>query len=106
MCSKIKHKVAISNKSVELHETQDAKPREFLIAPGKADATLNRHTVHGVLIGLIKSNLQKFETLLETIVTDDRLHFLYQRINFVRRSLITSRPVITESLWIKTQTLF
>lgn len=106
MCSKIKCKVAISNKCVELRETQDAKPREFLIAQGKADVTLNRHTVHGVLIGLIKSNLQKLETLLETTVTDDWLHFLYQRVNFVRRSLITSRPVVTESLWIKTQTLF
>lgn len=106
MCPKIKCKVAISNKSVELRETQDAKPREFLIAQGKADVTLNRHTVHGVLVGLIKSNLQKLETLLETTVTDDWLHFLYQRVNFVRRSLITSRPVVTESLWIKTQTLF
>ena len=34
-------------------------------------------------------------------MTDDWLHFLYQRMNIERRALTTSRPVGTELLWIK-----
>jgi hypothetical protein len=89
-----------------LPEELDNKLRTFLIGQRKAGGTINRHTVYGVLMGLIKSNFQKYGGLLDFAVTDGWLNYLYRRMNFVRRTVTTTRPIVTEALWIEMQTLF
>ena len=44
--------------------------------------------------------------ILEFTATDGWLYSLYKRMNFVRRTVTTSRPVVTEALWIEIRTLF
>ena len=57
-------------------------------------------------MGLIKSNLHLYGVYLVFSATDGWLYCLYKRMNFVRRTVTTSRPVVTEALWIEIRTLF
>ena len=57
-------------------------------------------------MGFIKIFLYKHADLLEFVLTDSWLLYLYQIMHFLRRALTTSRPVVTESLCIKICTLF
>lgn len=57
-------------------------------------------------MNLIKIILQKHANLLEFVVTDGWLFYLYQRVNFLWRVSTTSRHVVTEFLWIEICILF
>ena len=57
-------------------------------------------------MGLIKSNLHLYGGYLEFTTTDGWLYSLYKRMDFVRRTVTTSRSVVTEVLWIEIRTLF
>ena len=78
-------------------EELDEKLETFLIAQRRAGENINRHTVYGELMGLVKSNLHLYGGYLEFTVTDGWLYSLYKRMNFVRRTVTTSRPVVTEA---------
>ena len=88
-----------------LLEEIDEKLQTFLIAQRRAERNINRHTVYGVLMGLIKSNLHLYGGYLEFTATDGWLYSLYKKMNFVRRTVTTSRLVVTEALWIEIWTL-
>ena len=53
----------------------------------KAGGTVNRHTVYGVLMDLVKSNLQKYGGLLNFVVTDAWVNYLYRRMKYFRRAV-------------------
>ena len=89
-----------------LPEELDKKLRVFLIAQRRAGGNINRHTVYDVFLGLIKSNLHLYGGYLEFTETDGRLYSFYKRMNFVRRIMTKSRPVVTEALWIEIRTSF
>ena len=89
-----------------LPEELDEKLRTFLIAQRRPGGNINRHTIYGVLMGLIKCNLPLYGGYLEFTATDGWPYSLYKRMNFVRRTVTTSRPVVTEALWIEIRTLF
>ena len=59
-----------------LPDELDEKLRTFLIAQRRAGGNINRHTVYGVLMGLIKSNLHLYGGYLEFTATDGRLYSL------------------------------
>ena len=88
-----------------LLEEIDEKLQTFLIAQRRAERNINRHTVYGVLMGLIQSNLHLYGGYLEFTATDGWLYSLYKKMNFVRRTVTTSRLVVTEALWIEIRTL-
>ena len=87
-------------------EELDKKLRTFLNAQGRAGGNINRPTVYSVLMGFIKSNLHFYGGYLEFTTTDGWLYSLHKRMNFVRRTVTTSRLVATEALWIEIRTLF
>ena len=76
----------------------DEKLQTFLIAQRTAGENSNRHTVYGVLMGLIKSNLHLYKGYLEFTAIDGWLYFLYKRMSFVQGTATTSRPGVTEAL--------
>ena len=79
--------IVISNKHgrpLYLPEELDEKLRTFLIAQRRAGGNINPHTVYGVLMGLIKSNLYLYGGYLEFTATDACLYSLYKTMNFVR----------------------
>ena len=89
-----------------LPEELDAKLRVFINNQRKAGRTVNRHTVCVILMGLTKSNLARYGNLLEFVVTDGWLDYLYKRMNLVRRFVTTSRPHVTKALWREVRTTF
>ena len=56
----------------------------------RAGGNINRHTVYGVLMGLIMSNLHLYGGYLEFAATDFWLYSLYKRMNSIRRTGIAS----------------
>ena len=80
-----------------LPDELDEKLRTFLIAQRRAGGNINRHTVYGVLMGLIKSNLHLYGGYLEFTATDVSLYSLYKRVNFVQRAVTASRPVVNKA---------
>ena len=56
----------------------------------RAGGNINRHTVYGVLMGLIKSNVHLYGGYLEFAATDVWLYSLYNRMNSIRRTGIAS----------------
>ena len=60
---------------------------------------MNRHVVKGVLMGLIKSDLEAYGSLLDFHVSEGWIRSLYRRMNFSRRTATASRPIITRSIW-------
>ena len=80
-----------------LPDELDEKLRTFLIAQRRAGGNINRHTVYGVLMGLIKSNLHLYGGYLEFTATDVSLYSLYKRMNFVQRAVTASRPVVNKA---------
>ena len=73
-----------------------------------AGAGINIHVVRGVLNGLIRANPIKFGKYVNFKVTRSWTRSLYQRMNFSRRAVTTSRPIITRSLWaeVRSRNLF
>ena len=84
----------------------DAKLRRFIICLREAGSNINRHVIHGVLMGLIKSDLSKYGSCLDFNVTRGWINYLYKRTNMVRRMVTTSRPKITPSIWEETRFIF
>ena len=84
----------------------DAKLRRFNICLREAGGNINRHVIHGVLMGLIKSDLSKYGSCLDFNVTRGWINYLYERMNRVRRMVTTSRPKITRSIWEETRFIF
>ena len=84
---------------MSLPEELDSKFRRFLLNIRKAGCCINRHVVPGVLMGLIKRDLDKYGRQLEFYVTKGWLQYLYTRMNLSRRMVTTSRPIITKSIW-------
>ena len=82
-------------RSLYLPEELDEKLRTFLIVQRRSGGNINRHTVYGVLMGLIKRNLHLYGGYFEFTATDGWLYSLFKRINFVRRTVTISRPVVT-----------
>ena len=89
-----------------LPDELDMKLRTFITHLRTAGGSINRHVIFGVLMGLIKSDLVKFGQYLDFVVTDGWVQSLYKRMNFTRRMVTTSRPIVTKSLWIETRTQF
>ena len=103
------HEIAILQRRglpLYLSSELDLKLQKFLINSGKAGVGVNRHVVSGDLLGLIKSDLESYGSLLNFNVIDGRLQSLYKRMNFSRRTAKTSRPVITKSIWEEVRTTF
>ena len=66
-----------------LLEELDENLRTFLIAQRRAGGNINCHTIYGMLMDLIKSNLHLYGGYLEFTATDGSLYSLYKRMNFV-----------------------
>ena len=98
------------NDSVIAPITIGQKRGRPLSLPTELDAKLRRfiicHVIHGVLMGLIKSDLSKYGSCLDFNVTRGWINYLYKRMNMVRRMVTTSRPRITRSIWEETRFIF
>ena len=77
----------------------DSKLQKFLKNLRKAGGGVNRHVVKGVLMGLIKSDLEAYGSLLDFHVSEGWIRSLYRRMIFSRRTATTSRPIIRRSIW-------
>ena len=55
----------------------DEKLRTFVIAQRRVGENINRQTVYGVLMGLIKSNLHLYKGYLEFTAIDGWLYFFF-----------------------------
>ena len=62
-----------------LPEELDEKLQTFLISQRRAGGNINRHTVYGVLMDLIKSNLHLYGGYLEFTAIDGWLYSLYKK---------------------------
>ena len=82
-----------------MEEELDTKVRSMLASLRVAGAGINIHVVRCVLNGLIRANPVKYGKYLEFKVTRSWTRSLYQRMNYTRRAVTTSRPVITRSIW-------
>ena len=89
-----------------LPEELNEKLWTFLITQRRAGGYINHHTVYGVLMGFIKSNLHLYGGYLEFTGTDGCLNCLYKIMYFVWKTVTTSRAVVTEALWTEIWTLF
>ena len=84
----------------------DTKLRKFIMSLRNAGRNINRHVVHGILMGLIKSNLTKYGSCLDFNVSRGWINYLYKRMNMSRRMVTISRPKITRSIWEETRFVF
>ena len=82
-----------------LDENLDTVLRTFIINLRLAGGTVDRHSVHGVLMGIIKSNLTRYGGYLDFTITNGWIQSLYARMNMSRRMVTTSRPIVTRALW-------
>ena len=81
-------KIVISQRRgrpLSLPEELDSKLRKFLLNIWKAGGCINRQVISGVLIGLIKSDYDKYGRMT--------------RMNLSRRMVPASHPIITKSIW-------
>ena len=85
----------------------DLKLRSMVLSLRTAGDSINQHVVRGVLMGLVRSNPEKFGKYINFEVTRSWIRSLHHRMKFSRRAATTSIPVITRSLWneIKSQFL-
>ena len=81
----------------------DTKRRRFTISLREAGGNINRHVIHGLLMGLIKADLSRYGSCLDFNVTRGWINYLYKRMNMTKRMITTSRPNITCSIWKETQ---
>ena len=93
-------------KPLSLQTELDAKLGRFIICLREAGANINRHVIHGVLMGLIKSDLSTYGSCLDFNVTRGWISYLYKRMNMTRRMVTTSRPKITRTIWEDTHFIF
>ena len=77
----------------------DTVLRTFITNLRLAGGTVDRHSVHGVLMGIIKSNLTRYGGYLDFKITNGWIQSLYARMNLSRRMVTTSRPIVTRALW-------
>ena len=84
----------------------DTKLITFIMSLRNAGGNINRHVVHGILMGLIKSNLTKYGSCLDFNVSRGWINYLYKPMNMSRRMVSTSRPKITRSIWEETRFVF
>ena len=91
-----------------LEESLDHKLRSMLTSLRLAGAGINIHVVRGVLNGLVRANPIEYGRYAEFNVSRSWTRSLYQRMNFSRRAVTTSRLIITRSLWteVRSQYLF
>ena len=89
-----------------LPEELNEKLWTFLITQRRTGGSINRHTVYGVTMGFIKSKLHLYGGYLKFTGTDGWLYSLYKRMDFIWRTVTTSRLVATEALWTEIRTLF
>ena len=66
-----------------LPEELNEKLRTFLITQRRTGGNINHHTVYGVTMGFIKSNLHLFGGYLKFTGTDGWLYSLYKRMDFI-----------------------
>ena len=71
-----------------------------------AGGTINKHAIYEILMGLIKADMTRYGAYLDFTVTKGWLQSLYSRINMSRRTVTTSRPIVTSSLWEEVRTQF
>ena len=57
-------------------------------------------------MGLIKADMKRYGGYLDFTVTKGWLQSLYSRMNMFRHMVITSRPIVTSSLWEEVKTQF
>ena len=103
------HAIVLSKKRgrpLYLSNELDSKLQQFLKNLRKAGGGVNIHVVKGVLMGLIKSDLRAYGSLVDFQVTEGWLKSLYKRMNFTRRTVTTSRPIITRSICEEIRTMF
>ena len=91
---------------LRLPDELDGKLRSFMVHLRSAGGTINRNVVYGILMGLIKSNLNKWGSYLDFNVTNGWIDYLYRRLNFSRRCATTSRPTITRLIWTEIRHLY
>ena len=84
----------------------DAKLRKFIVCLREAGGNINRHVIHGVLMGLIKADLSNYGSCLDFNVTRGWINYLYKLMNMTRRMFTTSRPKTTRSIWEETRFTF
>ena len=89
-----------------LPDELDRKLRVFISSTRAAGGTVNRHVIHGILMGLIKSDLGRFGQYLNFTVTNSWLRSLYKRMNLTRRLVTASRPAITKAAWLEVKAKF
>ena len=77
----------------------DLKLRSKFVNLQTAGSGINIHIVSGVLNDLIRANPERFGKCMDFKVTRSWVRSLYQRMKFSCRTVTTSRPVITRSLW-------
>ena len=83
-----------------IEELLNLRLSTVLVNIRKSAAGINNHVVSGVLNGLICANPERFGKYFKVFkVTRSWVRSLYRRINFSRRAVTTSRPIITRSLW-------
>ena len=83
----------------------DLTLRSMLVNLQTAGAGINIFVVSGVLDGLICSNAERFGKYMDLKVTRSWVRSLYLRMKFSCHA-VTSRPVITRSLWAEVRSQF
>ena len=91
---------------LSLPQDLDLKLRRFILSLREAGGMINIHVIHGILMGLIKSDLVKYGQYLDFNVTRGWINYLYKRLNFKRRMVTTSRPTITHSIWVEARFIY
>ena len=76
----------------------DFKLQTFLVHLHNGGTNINCHVVYGVLMGLMKSDLNKYGSYLDFNVTTGWVKYLYRRMGFSRRMVTTSRPKINRAV--------
>ena len=80
--------------------------QKFLVNLREAGGGVNRHVVSAVLLGLIKSDMARYGTYVDFVVTRGWMQSLYKRMQFSRRMVTTSRPIVTKSIWEEVKSKF
>ena len=71
-----------------------------------AGGTVNKRVIHGIFIGLIKSDLSRFGGYLKFAITNGWLQSLYRRMGLTRRTVTALRPATTKAAWLEVNPKF
>ena len=58
-------------------------------------ATINKHVIYGIVMGLIKADLTRYDGYLDFVITKGWIQSLYKIMNMFRVMVTTSRPIVT-----------